>query len=93
MQLGCRFFVETLAHAKDKASLPEWVALLRSGLRASLLACRWLLLQAEQDDWLRQMLLVCTVADVRTGFADMLLYAMRCLRPTELQFFLGGSEG
>ena len=34
------------------------------------------LLQAEQDDWLRQMLLHCTVADVRTGFADLLLLAM-----------------
>ena len=40
-----------------------------------------------QDDWLRQMLLLCTVSDVRAGFADMLRYAMRCLRPTELQHF------
>ena len=87
LQLGCRFFVETLAHAKDKGSLPEWVALLLGGLRSSLPACRWLLQQAQADDWLRQMLLVCTVADVRTGFAEMLLCAMRCLRPTELQYF------
>ena len=68
--------METLAHAKDKSTLSDWVALLRGGLQASLPACRWLLLQAEQDDWLRQMLLHCTVADVRTGFADLLLLAM-----------------
>ena len=87
MQLGCRFYVETLAHAKDKSTLSDWVALLSGGLQASLPACRWLLLQAEQDDWLRQMLLHCTVADVRTGFADLLLLAMRCLRPSEVQCF------
>jgi hypothetical protein len=87
MQLGCRFYVETLAHAKDKSTLSDWVALLSGGLQASLPACRWLLLQAEQDDWLRQMLLHCTVADVRTGFADLLLLAMRCLRPSEVHCF------
>ena len=35
MQLGCRFYVETLAHAKDKSTLSDWVALLRGGLQAS----------------------------------------------------------
>ena len=41
LRLGCHFFVETLAHAKDKSSLPEWLQLLQMGLQRSPAACRW----------------------------------------------------
>ena len=47
LQLGCRFLVETLAHAKDKTSLAAWSQLLQTGLHKCLPACRWLLLEAE----------------------------------------------
>ena len=87
LQLGCRFLVGTLAHAKDKASLPAWSSLLQDGLRGCLPACRWLLLEAEAAGWLRQMLLICTVAEMRNGFSQLLLHAMRYLRPTELPLY------
>ena len=87
LRLGCRFLVETLAHAKDKQSLPAWSALLQSGLHGYLPACRWLLLEAEAAGWLRQMLLICTVAEMRNAFSTLLLHAMACLRPSELPLY------
>ena len=87
LQLGCRFLVGTLAHAKDKSSLEAWGGLLRDGLSACLPACRWMLLEAGAAGWLRQMLLVCTVEDMRNTFSTLLLHAMSCLRLTELSHY------
>ena len=87
LQLGCRFLVVNLAHAKDKSSLGAWLSLLQTGLARCLPACRWLLLEADAAGWLRQMLLVCTVAEMRNAFSSLLLHAMRCLRPAELSLY------
>jgi ubiquitin C-terminal hydrolase len=87
MRLGCHFVVETLAHAKDKSTLGEWVLLLGSGLQRSPAACRWFLRQAEEAGWMRSLLLLCTVPEMRTAYEALLLQAAIVLRPHELHLW------
>lgn len=87
LQLGCHFLVETLARAKDKSTLADWVRLLQEGLRNSPEACRWFLLQAVSAGWLRSLLLHCSVPEMRAAFAQLLLHAATILRPHELYLY------
>jgi len=87
LRLGCHFLVETLAHAKDKSSLPDWLRLLQFGLQRSPAACRWFLLQAERAGWLRSMLLVCSVSEMRAAYATLLLHAATVVRQDEVSHF------
>jgi len=85
LELGTRFFVETLAHAKDKRSVPGWVELLQHGYSKSVESCKWLMNQlAHETTWLRQLLLNCTIAEMRASFATLILHVAICLRPDEL---------
>jgi len=87
LRLGCHFVVETLAHAKDKSLLPEWVRMLQMWLHRSPVACRWFLLQSEAAGWVRSLLLACTVSEMREKFAQLLLHAAAVLRPLELHLY------
>lgn len=87
VRLGCHFFVETLAHAKDKSTLGDWLRLLQAGLERSPAACRWFLLQVESAGWLRSLLLLCNVPEMRAAFAALLLHAATVLRPHELHLY------
>eukprot|EP00741_Cyanophora_paradoxa_P020633 tig00021281_g19915.t1 len=94
-QLAIHFFVETLAHAKDKTSMAGWVAHTQALLTALPEACRWFLdalSDLRSNCWLRQLLLACTVPDVRSAAAGLILHAVAVLRPFEAPRYLECDE-
>eukprot|EP00698_Gefionella_okellyi_P025572 TRINITY_DN9417_c0_g1_i1.p1 TRINITY_DN9417_c0_g1~~TRINITY_DN9417_c0_g1_i1.p1 ORF type:complete len:2658 (-),score=590.22 TRINITY_DN9417_c0_g1_i1:2579-10552(-) len=90
VQLLCKFFVETYAHSKDKAHLNAWVDVIKGKLAASVASCRWLLGEVSEPDcyWLKQLLLVCPLPEVRAAFAAILVHAIQTIRPYEMTSYL-----
>ncbi|KAJ3092507.1 hypothetical protein HK102_006495 [Quaeritorhiza haematococci] len=81
IELGTRFFIGTLAHAKDRANLGEWVAFLKNHIEQHLDGCIWFLTSIfENQSTLDQLLLLCYVADVREAFVELVISAIMTLR-------------
>lgn len=84
IELGTRFIVETLSHAKDKGNLPSYVAHLKTLFSRHVPASRWLLERLESDiTWVEQLLLICPGPEAREPFASLLVHALTLLAPAE----------
>jgi ubiquitin carboxyl-terminal hydrolase 34 len=89
-QLAVRFVLETLVHAKEKASLPQWLELVGSRLRASQSASAWFLGYAARPEcsWVKQLLLACPLPEIRAAFGQLAMDALRTLHPVEASRYL-----
>mmetsp|Transcript_12467 Transcript_12467/g.20271 ORF Transcript_12467/g.20271 Transcript_12467/m.20271 type:complete len:3278 (-) Transcript_12467:248-10081(-) len=89
IQFSVRFVIETLSHAKEKASFPLWVEYIQTLFTSHLPACKWFLNSMAQDAaWLRSMLLSCNIAETRGSFASLVLHVIKCLAPLEHSEYL-----
>lgn len=81
IQLGTRFIVETLAHAKEKASLFDLVASLKPLYHSHMPGSRWFLelMLANEMEWPRQLLFACTTQDTREVFASLVVSVIQGL--------------
>eukprot|EP01102_Stenamoeba_stenopodia_P022961 TRINITY_DN9765_c0_g1_i2.p1 TRINITY_DN9765_c0_g1~~TRINITY_DN9765_c0_g1_i2.p1 ORF type:complete len:1188 (+),score=227.80 TRINITY_DN9765_c0_g1_i2:326-3565(+) len=89
IELGTRFIIETLAHAKEKQNLKLYVEHLQTLYAKHTPACIWFLetLADPSCSWLRQMLLVCIISETREAFANLVISVMFCLARFEREAY------
>jgi ubiquitin carboxyl-terminal hydrolase 34 len=85
IELGTRFLIETLAHAKERDNLNEIVELLSQLYQHHVPGCRWLLETSLANDcaWLKQMLFHSPVPEVREKYVKLLALALNGLAAHE----------
>ena len=94
IQLGTRFIVETLAHAKEKTSFRDCVQYLRGLYSRHPVGCSWFLESMTIDTrWIKQMLLICTIPDTREVFANLVIHVISCLMPYERDLYFEEDDG
>ena len=89
-QLATRFFLMTFCRARSKEALPQWVVVLKRLYSAEEgLSSLWLLhlFTLNQGEWIREYLLECPDAAIRSHIADVLGIAINHVVPTSLHLF------
>jgi len=80
VELGTKFFAETLSHAKEKALLHPLMTVLNSFYRSNLNISRWLINHLVNDTrWIESILFTCTHFETKKSFANMIFSAMRTI--------------
>jgi len=87
IQFATRFLIVVFSHAKEKTMFDPWTVRLKKFYESSPEACRWLLGYLIKDiELLKQMLLSCPTAKIRSSYASILVNAIKILAPLEKHY-------
>ena len=87
IELGTRFLVQTLAHAKERNQLRNIVDILIEKYSSNIPACKWFLSTAIQDNWTRTFLIGCPVVEIREAFANLTSRILSVLAANERNIY------
>lgn len=90
IQLGTRFIIHTLSHAKEKSYLKEYTDYLKTLYSRHIPACKWfleLLISDSNYKWLKQILFLCTVQETREILAKLITHVLSCIAPFEKEHY------
>lgn len=80
VELGTKFFAETLSHAKEKQLLQPLMTVLYSFYRTNLSVSRWLINHLINDTrWIESILFTCTHFETKKSFANLIFSAMKTI--------------
>uniref|UniRef100_A0A1I8I193 USP domain-containing protein n=1 Tax=Macrostomum lignano TaxID=282301 RepID=A0A1I8I193_9PLAT len=83
-RLTCSFILETLVHAKEKLNLVQWIEIMDKMLILCPPVCDWFLATMAEDDWwLRQILVSCPSPKMREIFSRFCLEVVNKVRQRE----------
>uniref|UniRef100_A0A1I8I8U7 USP domain-containing protein n=1 Tax=Macrostomum lignano TaxID=282301 RepID=A0A1I8I8U7_9PLAT len=83
-RLTCSFILETLVHAKEKLNLVQWIEIMDKMLILCPPVCDWFLATMAEDDWwLRQILVACPSPKMREIFSRFCLEVVNKVRQRE----------
>jgi ubiquitin carboxyl-terminal hydrolase 34 len=89
IELGTRFFVETLAHAKDRETMNDLLNSLINYYSNHIQACKWFLNTMIKTDyrWVKHILFHSPISDIREKFVKLLVHVIVTLAPYERNFY------
>ena len=88
IELGCKFFIFTLSHSKDRECYPLFIDLLQKLFEKSIHSCKWFLWMVLKENCLKTLLFECVVPHVRFYFIQLVLFVFKLLSKEENQYYL-----
>uniref|UniRef100_A0A6B2KW10 USP domain-containing protein n=1 Tax=Arcella intermedia TaxID=1963864 RepID=A0A6B2KW10_9EUKA len=76
IELGTRYFIQPLAHSRDKSKLPDFTRILKFLYSGNELACKWFLQTLINNNWLFDMLFQCDTPEVQFQFVELVNYVV-----------------
>ena len=87
IELGTRFLVQTLSHAKFREQLNSFLEILSERYATNLPACKWFISTAIQDNWTKEFLVACPDSDARDAFSILSSKVLATLSPFERHIY------